>query len=281
MTSNDGETWTSRTSAVVTDQFAVIYDDALYIAGGTRGGATDSIQTSPDGITWTNRTTANTGQPVLGLAYGNNKIVAVGGSGAGTTGKIQLSTNGGTAWANVVVANVNTIYAVGYGNGTFVAVGRAGSIQTSVNGTSWTNRTTANTEQMNGVAYGNGTFVAVGGGGAVQTSANGTTWTNRATPDDLRDLYAIIYANNQFVAVGQETDDGGPSKNVFTSPDGITWTLRTAAVGARNTQRGVAFGAGVFVSVGDGPTAQYSTNNAVTWANSTPSVAQNLNAVTF
>jgi hypothetical protein len=135
---------------------------------------------------------------------------------------------------------------------------------------------------MNGVAYGNGTFVAVGLSGAVQTSANGTTWTNRATPADIDDLNAIIYANNQFVAVGQVAFSAGIARNVFTSPDGITWTLRIAAAGgASRDQRGVAFGAGVFVSVGDGPTAQYSTNNAVTWANSTPSVAQDLRAVTF
>ena len=80
-------------------------------------------------------------------------------------------------------------------------------------------------QQWEAVTYGNGKFVAVassGSGNRVMTSTNGTYWTSRASASDSN-WQGITYAGNQFVAVG--------SNAVMTSPDGITWTSRTAPTG--------------------------------------------------
>ena len=80
-------------------------------------------------------------------------------------------------------------------------------------------------QQWEAVTYGSGKFVAVassGSGNRVMTSTNGTYWTSRASASDSN-WQGITYAGNQFVAVG--------SNAVMTSPDGITWTSRTAPTG--------------------------------------------------
>ena len=80
-------------------------------------------------------------------------------------------------------------------------------------------------QQWEAVAYGSGKFVAVassGSGNRVMTSTNGTYWTLRTSASD-GNWQGITYADNQFVAVG--------SNAVMTSPDGITWTSRTAPTG--------------------------------------------------
>ncbi|BDD07782.1 hypothetical protein FUAX_02140 [Fulvitalea axinellae] len=74
--------------------------------------------------------------------------------------------------------------------------------------------------------HGNGTFVAVGyygktlnseDRGSVHYSEDGVTWTEVADVTGGTSWQEVIFANNQFVMVG---DNGA----VATSPDGVTWT---------------------------------------------------------
>jgi len=65
MTSPDGITWTSRTSAADNQWRSVIYGNGLFVAvsdNGTGnsivGSIADRVMTSPDGITWNARTAA-------------------------------------------------------------------------------------------------------------------------------------------------------------------------------------------------------------------------------
>jgi photosystem II stability/assembly factor-like uncharacterized protein len=78
------------------------------------------------------------------------------------------------------------------------------------------------------------TFVAVGSGGAVYTSIdNGVTWTlttlasaqlNAVTFGAFSGA-AVVLADGQFVAVDN-------AANVFTSPDGLTWTNQNLTPGS-------------------------------------------------
>ena len=81
MTSPDGITWTSRTSAADNDWYGVTYGNGLFVAV-SLSGTGNRVMTSPDGITWTSRTSAADNNWYC-VAYGNNLFVAVSISGTG------------------------------------------------------------------------------------------------------------------------------------------------------------------------------------------------------
>jgi hypothetical protein len=68
------------------------------------------------------------------------------------------------------------------------------------------------------VTYADSQFVAVGDTGAIVTSTDGITWTKR-TSGTLNTLWFVGYGGHLFVA-------GGVSGTILTSPDGSTWTKR-------------------------------------------------------
>jgi photosystem II stability/assembly factor-like uncharacterized protein len=95
---------------------------------------------------------------------------------------------------------------------------------------------------LNGVTYGyvvssvtglaTPTFVAVGSNGTVITSVdNGVTWTPQTTQLSSTQLNAVTFGalavatDGQFVAVDS-------AANVFTSPDGLTWTNQILTSGS-------------------------------------------------
>lgn len=147
-----------------------------------------------------------------------------------------------------------------YANSTFVAVGQATAIRTSPTGEAWTTRTAgAGAGNFKSVAYGAGTFVAVGDD--IQTSATGVTWVEQLAISNFND---VIYAGGQFVAVG----NGGI---IYTSPDGFTWTVRTAAAPTSDFF-GIAYGGGLYVITGTsgGGNAYIETSpDGITWTTRT------------
>ena len=90
LTSSDGTTWTSRTSATSANwEGGVTYGNSLFVAVGAGG----KMQTSSDGITWTERTSQiPTGAVIYAVTYGNNIFVALGSGGNGST------SSNGTSW---------------------------------------------------------------------------------------------------------------------------------------------------------------------------------------
>jgi hypothetical protein len=81
MTSPDGITWTSRTSAADNSWVSVTYGNGLFIAISTSGTG-NRVMTSPDGITWTSRTSA-TDNNWYSITYGSGLFVAISTSGTG------------------------------------------------------------------------------------------------------------------------------------------------------------------------------------------------------
>lgn len=111
-----------------------------------------------------------------------------------------------------------------------------------------TNQVSTNLFQLNHVVYGDGRYVAAGGrsdGGAILSSEDGLNWTLRADggccgPPSL--VWGLTYGGGRFVAVGHF---GGTAS----STNGVDWTFGHAEnVGLY----GVAYGNGVYVTVGDG-----------------------------
>ncbi len=101
-----------------------------------------------------------------------------------------------------------------------------------------------------GISYGAGKYVATGQN-RIMYSIDGANWTTFAPPVSATWI-DVVYANGQFVAVAT----GGTATPVMTSPDGVTWTARTAE---NNTWTGIAYGNGGYVAV-----ARTGTNRAMT-----------------
>jgi hypothetical protein len=136
----------------------------------------------------------------------------------------------GIVWRGANASRAASWTSVTRGKGLYVAVslnGTGNRVMTSPDGIAWTTRTSSHDSFWSAVTYGTpegtgGLYVAVGTatGDAprVMTSPDGITWTSISGL--TRDLGAVVFANNQFVAVGQNT--------IATSPDGITWTEKTS-----------------------------------------------------
>jgi hypothetical protein len=176
---------------------------------------------------------------------------------------------------------------VAYAQGRYVAVGTytgddKGMIQTSDDGLNWTMRSPQDYSilELYDVAYGNGTFVAVGWdyylGRNLYHSTNGINWTSH-TNATVSNFYGVAYGDGLFVAVGDGLlpSLGGPAaytnRNIYTSPDGITWTGcdSGAPVGDVHSIKDVAYGAGSFVAV-DNAGYTYTSDSGETWTRNIP-----------
>jgi hypothetical protein len=102
MTSPDGITWTSRTSAADNQWFAVTYGNDLFVAV-SGSGTGNRVMTSPDGITWTSRTPA-ADNFWNSVTYGNGLFVA-----ASSSGTKRVMTSGLTAPAFVLSSSTQSV----------------------------------------------------------------------------------------------------------------------------------------------------------------------------
>jgi hypothetical protein len=154
MTSSDGISWTSRTSAADSTWSSITYGNGLFVAVASGG-----TMTSPDGIVWSSITS------IAGLwqsiTYGNGLFVAVGSSG------IVMTSPDGSTWTARTGAASNDWQSITYGNGLFVAISSTGTgnrVMTSSNGINWILGASAADNEWFSITYGNGTFTAISHG---------------------------------------------------------------------------------------------------------------------
>lgn len=240
-TSTDARVWVSRNSGATSEIRGVTWSGSLFAA--CRTGGTQNVITSPDGITWTPQTTVSA-QNQNDIHFANGIFVCV-----GNAGTIQTSNNG-TTWTAATSNTTQQLNGVTYdaASGLWVAVGVTGTVVYSTTpATTWTNGTanTGTTKTLNEVAFFGGLFVAIGSGQTIITNsaANiqaGGTWASRTA--NVSSTLTGIATNGTSVVVT------GSNNGITTSPDGITWTSRTANNG---TQRGAAYGANTWVIAGD------------------------------
>jgi hypothetical protein len=220
------------------------------------------IQYSDDGQTWTAASAPTTGIPVNDakwndVAYGNGILVAVGaGMNAGneTANRILRSTDNGLTWTTGQLPCRNcsapltyeSAEAVVYAEGLFVVVGS--KIMTSGDGVTWTVRANGT---LKDIAYGNGSFVAVtpmgNGINHVWRSDNGVSWTTVSHPSigtSTTYVHRIRFGNGVFLF--------GSSTRFLTTANGSTFSTATNWLTVGSGQwRGLGFGEGRFVAVGD------------------------------
>ena len=172
------------------------------------------------GDTWTPQTAANSTKDLLGVAYGNNKYVAV-----GKDGKIFVSQDASQGSWSAAPVNPenggNRLRSVTFGNELFVAVGNNGTILRSEDGETWIKQqgNTGVNYDLNKVEFLNGNFLVVGQT-KVLTSTTGKngSWTTYDTQSNAT-LHGITYFDGTYVVVG----DGG---SILTSDNLNIWTRR-------------------------------------------------------
>jgi hypothetical protein len=279
--SADGIIWTAATTTAsgfgTADVNGVAYGGGKFIAVGGQD-TTAKIATSTDGATWTAVTTPYIAGSLNSIAYGNNTFFAVGANRA-----ISYSTDGGATWTVAYTVNSGFgstagILGVAYGSERFVAVGGSGHITYSGpeydNVIQWVAASTINSGfgtsyGIYGVAYGSGKFFAVGQGGRVASSTDGTTWAQAASDifssEENNDIYGVAYDGSKFVAVGAAFDSnegefGAYIGKIASSANGTTWAQASADGSGFSIGiiRGIAYGGGTFVAVGDGGKIAYS-----------------------
>jgi hypothetical protein len=96
-------------------------------------------------------------------------------------------------------------------------------------------------------------------------------WHLRNPLPQGNNLSGVAYGNGTFVAVGE-------LGTILTSPDGVTWTIRTSGTSAYLS--GVAYGNGTFVAVGELGTILTSPDG-VTWTIRTSGTTYSLNGVAY
>jgi hypothetical protein len=189
----------------------------------------------------------------------------------------------------------NNLKAATYGQGLIVVVGDNRTILRSVDGFNWqagyasSSYPPGDTDRYHTIAYGNRTFFAGGeSNSSFATSSDALTWTNRGESDRryLRDVYGLIFVNGRFIGVGYDSDWYTPGDVrrwgwIFTSLDGNYFNNdQTYKRFTATPFRGIAFGGGVYVAVGDGGKI-FTSTNAVDWTNRISGTVANLRAVTY
>jgi len=185
-------------------------DGKVVVNVGTRG----AVALTSDLVHW-EPVEQFTSKDLYGICRGNGTYVAVGDEGT------LFASADGRSWKEREAPAYISLAAVAFGNGAFVAVGLGGGILRSSDSVAWTLVTGPVDKNLYDVTFGGGRFVAVGQDGAIITSVDGLMWDDRTIVSDS-DLYGVAWGNNTYVAAG-----GGGSL-IVSSPDGLSWTKRTA-----------------------------------------------------
>jgi hypothetical protein len=220
---------------------------------GPGGGGNSSSSTSGTG--WVTRQfIANGTTPGLGngLAWSGTTIVAV----SPTSG--WRSARSAAVW--LASDPFLWFHDVAWDGQHFVAVGDNLLIGNSSDGISWsTIGDTAITSSLRGVAGSGSDWVAVGTGGTLMhaSASDPKTWTAEASPTS-KDVLAVTWTGNQFVAVGA-------TGTVLTSPSGTAWTLQPAA-GTDDLSSVAAASPTSFVAMSrTSPSKLFASANAASW----------------
>ena len=164
---------------------------------------------------------------------------------------------------NPTSANFNAVI---FADGKYVAVtdddGR-GNVLVTTDGAVWTFARCPTTHVLRGITFGAGAFVAVDDGGGVFTSSDGLAWAQQSS-GTTSPLFGLAYGDGKFVAVGGQNQ----SLTILSSDDTTNWSVQTLTGSTGYCLRGVAFGNGTWVAVGDpgyDRAPVYVSSNALDW----------------
>jgi hypothetical protein len=241
-TDDGGATWTEANVGFNITLLKIIFGGGRFVAGGNNFGTGVYAVTSTNGVDWiaTDLAPTNSAAAVQGLAFGNNRFVAV-----FSDGSISTSDNG-INWMNQNSMTTQNLRDVTYGNGLFVAVGATAftdhTILTSDDGINWMNRTNPGTARLNGVTFGDGLFVAVGHSSNILSSANGTDWTFQNAGKNTV-MFDVAFGDGAFIAYGQFAE-------VLKSTNGSDWVINPTQPIPSGFLDGGIYGNGQFMIIG-------------------------------
>jgi hypothetical protein len=136
-------------------------------------------------------------------------------------------------------------------------------VGTSIDGTNWTVVDTPSLPTGLGrVRFVNNQYIATGKRGVLLSSTDASTWTKQTIPS-IETTYDVAFGGGRYILAG--TAQTGVNKGLFTSTDGISWTSITAANLPEDVWKGVTYGAGKFVAVGEKGQVATSTDGS-TWS---------------
>lgn len=288
-TSPDGVTWTSRDGLFKTDSVfnvptsgRIYWDSTQYIALGSEG----EISTSADGITWTYFNNLTTYSPYLS----GTQMAKIGGTYITTQQertKLQSSTDFVT-WTNQPglesiwgsSLSLDLVDQIVSSGSKLVAVGQSytlygvswGAAATSTDGVTWTNQSGYHTASLSGNAtctllvYQSSKFIAAMGDAALLYSSDGVTWSRSTGLQSLsgwgssQQIYGFAWNGTTYCAVGN-------NGRCATSPDLITWTMRTQITSLPIGTGSLAnvFWTGSFFVVGSPSSRMATSTDGITW----------------
>lgn len=261
---NGGQDWVAGTTNVTAGQYFNIefVNNRFFALCSTFCTAGRQIQYSDDGMAWTAANVPTTNVPVADahwndVAYGNGVLVAVSSgmlSGNETANRILRSTDNGATWQIQTLPQINSFpqtfvaaNAVVFANGQFILVGNR--TLTSPDGITWTN---SNSTFLNDIAFGNGVLLAImttgNGSNHLYRSTNwGSSWSAVTHPSlgiSPQYVHRIRFGNGVFLF--------GSSTRFVTTVNGTSFSSATNWLTLGSGQwRGLGFGAGQFLAVGD------------------------------
>ena len=225
LTSLDGSAWVNRTTNRIPSNLRrIAYADSRWLVAGDAG-----VYSSPDGVAWD--PAVMFAQPEFGLAALANGAGIVLASGGGSP--LLRSTDRGLTWTPVAAAP-GIFRELAFGDGRFVGAVDGRRLMSSTDGLVWTEglglSINANTS-IDRVAYQGGHWIAQGAqsdpnGGqdkaVLASSSDGLNWTLLPADTLPARSYALAAGGGHFVSIPSV----GISPNVYTSIDGVTWSLR-------------------------------------------------------
>lgn len=287
LTSADGITWVERGTPTDASLLSVEFHGADILAVGTDGTV---LLSSDHGASWTVK---HGDQPWITLraVVANDELIVAGGfNGALAADLVLISADGGDSWDNPLPFGGGTGYwftDLVYEDGLYIAtasdafaynkcqgdsIGDA-KVQVSDDGKVW-NPIVLRDEpaSFNAILHDGSRFIAVGNDSTVFASFDGYNWTEFGTPVADVDYLSVARDGPRLVAAGRtsecywlngETPQFARPTGITSDDDGLTWELFN--IGGDYESRGMAWGKGRFVSVGQtspvsGEGAIYSTD---------------------
>jgi len=143
--------------------------------------------------------------------------------------------------------------------------------------TTWTSRTSGTTNGLFAIIYANNQYVVTGDRETILTSPNGITWTRRNVPHDPLQHDTLDVSS---IAYGNNHYVALLNANgeLLTSSDGITWVTKTFST--PDTLHGVAYGNNMFVVTGTSG-GIFTSPDGITWTSRVSGTTNGLGTVSY
>lgn len=240
VTSRDGRAWTARVAGTDALIVSVDYSQGVFAACTL----SNAVLVSADAITWQRHTVGD--NRLTGITHGGPGFLAW-----DEKGTVAASADG-VAWRPASTGTEPIVQIVAGGG--FAVARSHKTLLVSRDGFEWEVVHQVAASTLESLARAGGTLAVGSAAGEFLTSTDGRRWVAAAGPYPGRRLQLLGFGE-QFIAVSFDEPGGA------ISPDGAGWTQLPRS----SHLFGVAFGGGIFVSVGDAGTILRS-SDGMSWS---------------